>query len=211
MLTKVAYMSNPKDLIYIVDDDQALCKALRWLLESIDLKVETYYSAIDFLAAYQLSWRGCLLIDIRMPSMSGLQLQERLIELGNLIPIIMITGHGDVSMAVRAMKAGAVDFITKPFNDQALLEQIQAALSLNKDLENKKTVLSRYQCLTAREQQIMSGVVSGKMNKQIAFELEISHKTVELHRAHVMQKMEARTLADLVKMHFELNSKEKIA
>lgn len=197
-------MSHTTEIIYIVDDDEALCKALRWLLESVDLKVETFNSALDFLSAYQSNWRGCLLIDIRMPFMSGLQLQEKLIEIGNLIPIIMISGHGDISMAVRAMKAGAVDFITKPFNDQILLEQIQHALTLNKQVENKQTLLSRYQSLTLREQQIMCGVVDGKMNKQIAFDLQISPKTVELHRAHVMQKMGAKTFAELVKMNIEV-------
>jgi two-component system response regulator FixJ len=200
-------MHNQSQVIYIVDDDPALCKALRWLLESVNLKIVAYHSAIEFLQAYQLGWQGCLLIDIRMPLMSGLQLQEKLIELGNRIPIIMISGHGDISMAVRAMKAGAIDFITKPFNDQILLEQIQHALSQSKQTEIKQTLTNRYQALTAREQQIMERVVSGKMNKQIAHELDISHKTVELHRAHVMQKMEAKTLANLIRMHMEIADK----
>lgn len=200
-------MQEPEKVIYIVDDDKALCKALCWLLESINLKVIAYHSALDFLSAYDVNWLGCLLIDIRMPDMSGLQLQEKLIELSNRMPIIMISGHGDISMAVRAMKAGAVDFITKPFNDQVLLEQIQKALMLNKQVANRHSVQMHYQQLTPREQQILSGVVAGKMNKQIAFELDISHKTVELHRAHVMQKMGAKTLADLVKMYYELIEK----
>lgn len=193
--------------IYIVDDDEALCKALSWLLESIGLKTKAFHSAGDFLKVYDLCWRGCLLIDIRMPDISGLQLQEKLIELGNLIPIIMISGHGDISMAVRAMKAGAVDFITKPFNDQLLIEQIQAALMLNSQVESKHSIQKNYQQLTPREQQILAKVVAGKMNKEIAYELNISHKTVELHRSHVMQKMGAKTLADLVKMSYEITEK----
>lgn len=200
-------MSNPTDVIYIIDDEEDLCKALRWLLESVDLKVVSYNSALDFLKEYQTTWRGCLLIDIRMPLMSGLQLQEKLNDLGNVIPIIMISGHGDISMAVRAMKAGAVDFITKPFNDQILLEQIHTALSLSKQLQNKQSTLTRFRSLTTREQQIMLGVVAGKMNKQIAHDLNISPKTVELHRAHVMQKMGAKTFADLIKMHIDLEEK----
>lgn len=201
-------MSKQAPVIYIVDDDPILCKALRWLLESVNLKIEAYHSALDFLKVYQLSWQGCLLIDIRMPSMSGLQLQQKLIDLGNRMPIIMISGHGDISMAVRAMKAGAIDFITKPFNDQQLLEQIQYALSLSKQGDDKLSIISRYQSLTTREQQIMAGVVAGKMNKQIAHDLNISHKTVELHRSNVMQKMHAKTLADLIKMYLELSESE---
>lgn len=207
-------MLKPSQVIYIVDDDVDLCKALRWLMESVGLKVEVYYNAIDFLTAYQVTWQGCLLLDVRMPQMSGLQLQEKLIEMGNLIPIIMVSGHGDISMAVRAMKAGAVDFIVKPFNDQLLLEQIQNALVLNKQFENKQLILNRYKTLTLREQQVMADIVEGKMNKQIAYDLNISSKTVELHRAHVMQKMGAKNLAELVKIHFALtqdNHKEILA
>lgn len=200
-------MHNQTSVIYIVDDDPALCKALRWLLESVNLKIEAYHSAMDFLKAYQLTWQGCLLIDIRMPLMSGLQLQQKLIELGNRLPIIMISGHGDISMAVRAMKAGAIDFITKPFNDQLLLEQIQHALSTSKQTDDKLSIVRRYQSLTPREQQIMTGVVTGKMNKQIAHDLEISPKTVEFHRSNIMQKMHAKTLADLIKMNLELTEK----
>jgi FixJ family two-component response regulator len=195
---------NPSQTIYIVDDDEALCRALSWLLESVGLTSLAFHNAYDFLKAYQLNWRGCLLIDIRMPEMSGLQLQEKLIEMGNLMPIIMISGHGDISMAVRAMKAGAQDFITKPFNDQLLLEQIQASLVLNRSLDNKQSIQKNYQQLTPREQQILSGVVAGKMNKEIAYDLNISHKTVELHRSHVMQKMGAKTLAELIKMSYEI-------
>ena len=197
-------MSSTKQNIYIIDDDKDFCKALQWLLESVDLKVKVYHTAMEFLNEYQLAWRGCLLIDIRMPSMSGLQLQEKLIELGNLMPIIMISGHGDMAMAIRAMKAGAIDFITKPLNDQILLEQIQNALSLNSKNDSKQSVLECYQQLTAREQQIFSKVAEGKMNKQIASDLNISSKTVELHRANLMRKMDSRTLAELIKMYLLL-------
>lgn len=197
-------MDIHEQVIYVIDDDKAICKALSWLLESVELKVEIYHSAADFLKDYQLSWRGCLLIDVRMPLTSGLQLQDKLRELGNLMPIIMISGHGDISMAIRAMKAGAVDFITKPFNDQTLLEQIQNALKLNAQTSSKQSILSCYQQLTQREQQVFSKVVEGKMNKQIAYELNISNKTVELHRANLMKKMETKTLADLIKMYLRL-------
>jgi len=194
-------------VIYIIDDDVALCNALRWLIESVDLKVKIYHSALDFLKEYNFSWKGCLLVDIRMPIMSGLQLQDKLAEMGNLMPIIMISGHGDISMAIRAMKAGAIDFITKPFNDQILLEQIQKALELNVQTESKQTVLNCFQNLTFREQQIFEKVAEGKMNKQIAYELDISNKTVELHRSNLMKKMEAKTLAELVKMYLLLFEK----
>ena len=121
-------MNNTQGTIYVIDDDEAICKAIKWLLEPANLIVKIYHSAFTFLEEYNPNLRGCLLIDIRMPGISGLQLQERLVALGNSMPIIMLTGHGDISMAVRALKSGAFDFITKPFNDQYLLEQIQIAL-----------------------------------------------------------------------------------
>lgn len=200
-------MQMPKkdQKIYIIDDDIVLCNGLRWLLESINLKVETYHSTIDFLKEYKVDWCGCLLIDIRMPEMSGLQLQDRLIALGNPLPIIMISGHGDISMAIRAMKAGAIDFILKPFNDQQLLEQIQKALSLSIEIEIKKTVLNRYNKLSAREKEILTKILNGKMNKQISYELEISIKTVEFHRANIMQKMEADSILKLAKLDLPAN------
>lgn len=197
-------MSDLTPSVFVIDDDQALCQSLRWLLESVGLQVETYNSGASFLEKYNPERRGCLLIDIRMPGMSGLELQEQLIARHNLTPIIFITGHGDVPMAVRAMKAGAVDFITKPFNDQLLLELIQKAIAqdLNRpDIHQQRQYAERMAQLTARELEIMKLVVNGKLNKIIAHELGISIKTVELHRAHVMQKMQVKSLAELVKIH----------
>lgn len=193
-------MLEKNQKIYIIDDDVELCNGLRFLLESIELKVEIYHSAIDFLKAYKIAWQGCLLIDIRMPEMSGLQLQEKLVALGNLLPIIMISGHGDVSMAVRAMKAGAIDFILKPFNEQQLLEQIQKGIFLSEQIEIKQAVLNRYHKLSAREKEILTKVLSGRLNKQISFELEISIKTVEFHRANIMQKMKVNSILELAKL-----------
>ena len=201
--------------VYVVDDDAALCQSLSWLLESVGLPVETFNSAQAYLEKYNVKQRGCLLLDIRMKGMSGFELQEKLISLGNRLPIIMITGHGDIPMAVRAMKAGAVDFITKPFNDQLLLDLVQRVLA--EEIERKEEadvtvtsnannpeLLERYASLTAREREIMERVVDGKLNKQIAYELGISMKTVELHRAHVMQKMQVKSLAELVKACMQL-------
>jgi two-component system response regulator FixJ len=198
-------MSKKDQKIYIIDDDIELCNGLRWLLESINLKVETYHSAMDFLKVYKVDWCGCLLIDIRMPEMSGLQLQDRLIALGNPLPIIMISGHGDISMAVRAMKGGAIDFILKPFNDQQLLEQIQRAISLSKEIEIKQSALNRYNKLSARGKEILIKALNGKMNKQISHELGISIKTVECHRANIMQKMEAGSIVELAKLGLPIN------
>lgn len=192
---------NKQDTIYVVDDDEPICKAIQWLLEPANLEVKIYHSALTFLKNYNLNLRGCLLIDVRMPGMSGLQLQEQLISLGNTMPIIMLTAHGDVSMAVRALKAGAFDFITKPFNDQNLLEQIQSALLKDKNKSNMEDIWKRYKMLSNREKEIMECIIIGKMNKTIAYELDISIKTVELHRANIMQKMQAKNLVELVKMH----------
>lgn len=209
-------MPNTKNIptVYVVDDDAALCQSLSWLLESVGLPVATFTSAQAYLEQYNINQRGCLLLDIRMKGMSGFELQEKLISMGNRLPIIMITGHGDIPMAVRAMKSGAVDFITKPFNDQLLLDLVQRVLaeeSIRKEESNEvfnnsnnSELLERYASLTAREREIMERVVDGKLNKQIAFELGISMKTVELHRAHVMQKMQVKSLADLVKACMQL-------
>lgn len=195
-------MLEKEEKIYIIDDDVELCNGLKWLLESIHVRSEVYHSAIDFLKAYKDDWHGCLLLDIRMPEMSGLQLQEKLLTLGNSLPIIMISGHGDISMAVRAMKAGAIDFILKPFNEQQLLEQIQKGIAISRKIEIKQSVLSKYNNLSAREKEILTKVLNGKMNKQIAYDLGISIKTVEFHRANIMQKMETNSMIELAK--FEL-------
>ncbi len=206
-------MSN-KSLVYIVDDDNTLCKSIQWLVESIKIQATIFNNGFDFLAGFNPNAESaCILLDIRMPEMSGLELQEQLNARKNTIPIIFMTGHGDIAMAVRAMKAGAFDFITKPFNDQILLDQIQKALSHYRQttLTQNQTsqVEIRYKSLTQREKEVLKGVGQGKLNKTIAHELHISPKTVELHRARVMQKMEANSLAELLKFYLELEKELK--
>jgi FixJ family two-component response regulator len=190
--------------IFVVDDDQTVRNSLRWLLESLQLKVETYASATEFLVSYTPSRPGCLVLDVRMPEVSGLQLQEILAARGVHLPVILITGHGDVSTAVRAMKTGALDFIEKPFNDELLLERIQRGLEIDarqrrQDAE-RRAVLMRLAQLTARERDVLERVVAGKPNKVVAAELGISARTVEVHRAHIMEKMCADSLAALTAM-----------
>lgn len=190
--------------VYIVDDDKAVRDSLRWLIESIKLNVETFSSAQEFLENYRNNTISCLLLDIRMPGLSGLELQQELKQRGIHLPVIFITGHGDVPMAVRAMKAGAYDFIEKPFNDQELLDRIQQAL-LDYQCSREKQdyyreLKQRVERLTVREDEVMNMVVDGKQNKDIATKLGISTKTVEVHRAHVMDKMGASSVAELVRM-----------
>lgn len=191
-------------LVYIVDDDESVRDALGLLLESVDLKHQAFASADDFLAAYKPEQRGCLVLDIRMPGMSGLALQQRLNELGHRVPIIFITGHGDIPMAVDAMREGALDFIRKPFRDQELLDRIEQAL--NEDERRRETsadidtALQVAAALTPREQEVFERVCAGQANKVIAIELGISERTVEIHRGQVMQKSGARSLAELVRL-----------
>jgi two-component system response regulator FixJ len=195
---------RPEATVFVVDDDEAMRSSMRWLIESVGLRGEAFASPDEFLACYYPGRPGCLVLDVRMPGMSGLELQEKLISKEIQIPIIMITGHGDVPMAVRAMKAGAVDFIEKPFNDQVLLDCIQRALEKDAELrqiQGRRTeVAARLVQLTRREFEVMRMVVQGKSNKEIAGELNVSTKTVEAHRAKVMDKMQARSLAGLVRM-----------
>lgn len=201
-----------KPTVFVIDDDDDLCKSLQWLLESVGLSVKTFNNGHDFLANFSTHVHGCILMDIRMPQMSGLELQEQLNLQQNTLPIIFMTGHGDVPMAVRAMKAGALDFLVKPFNDQIMLEQIQKAIAKNSEYmaSNKyhADLCQRYTSLTAREREILQCIVAGKLNKVIAYELGISMKTVELHRAHVMQKMQATSFAELVKFYMLINEPE---
>ncbi|HEY5680539.1 MAG TPA: response regulator transcription factor, partial [Pseudomonadales bacterium] len=193
----------------VVDDDDSVRNSLRWLLESVDLAVETYATAEAFLEAYDRARPGCLVLDIRMPGMSGLELQERLLEDKAPIPIVFITGHGDIPMAVEAMKRGAIDFIRKPFRDQELLDRIHAALNADEDqrgaYDNLTTIRERVAALTPREHEVFERVAQGQANKVVAIELGISERTVEIHRSQVMQKTEARTLADLVRMKLTLD------
>jgi two-component system response regulator TtrR len=189
--------------IYVVDDDEAMRDSMTWLLEGEGYKVACFDSAEVFLKARHDAMRGCLVLDVRMPEMSGLELHEKLDALGSHLPIIFITGHGDVPMAVAALQRGACDFIEKPFHNEDLLSRITRALEVDSQIAARKqrnsAVAHRLELLTQREREVMLLVVAGKLNKQVADELNISMKTVEAHRARVMEKMSVRTLAELVK------------
>ncbi len=191
--------------VFIVDDDAAIRFAMQALMESVNLTHEIFASADEFLEKTTEQRPGCLVLDIRMPGLGGLELQEELIKRGNTLPIIFITGHGDVPMAVEAMQKGAVDFIQKPFRDQELLDRIREALATDEERreaqQHHAEVAGRLDRLTNREREVFDLVVTGKPNKVIAYELGVSQRTVEIHRARVMEKMQARSLADLVKMH----------
>jgi FixJ family two-component response regulator len=190
--------------VFVVDDDADVRKALKWLIESVNLQAELFASAEEFLDGYAQELAGCVVLDVRMPGMGGLALLERLQERGCHLPIIILTGHGDVPLAVRALKAGAFDFIEKPFAGQPMVERIQKALEIGQ--EQRKNALeineiaARMALLTAREREVLSLVVDGKANKTISAELGISEKTVETHRKNLMEKLRARSLADLVHM-----------
>ena len=195
--------------VYVIDDEQDVCDALRMLIKSVGLPVETFPSALDFLDHYELDRPGCIVADIRMPGMSGLDLQQKLNAMGALIPVIIISGHADVPTAVRAIQEGAEDLLEKPFSDQLLLDKIQGAIRKDhgrRISHREQGRLSRcYDNLTPREREIMAAVVAGKMNKVIAYELNITTRTVEMHRSHLMEKMEATCLADLLRLAQELD------
>ena len=190
--------------VFVVDDDQAVRDSLADLMDSVGLKVQTYATAIDFLADYSAERLGCLVLDIRMPGMSGLELQKELNRRESMLPIILITGHCDVPMAVQAIREGALDFIQKPFRDQELLDRVNQALnSCNTQQNNQRqaqSVKNHIHDLTPREHQVMEMVIEGKANKVIAIDLGLSQRTIEVHRANVMHKLEARSLADLVRI-----------
>jgi len=196
--------SGPIPTVFVVDDDQAMRSSLKWLIESIGMQVKTYGSADEFLSSYFLDRAGCLLLDVRMPGMSGLDLQAYLAQEDSRLPVIIITGHGDVAMAVKAMKSGAVDFIEKPFYDEKLLTSIRNALEFDEKrraLQSRRTEITvRLAELTPREHEVMAMVTEGRANKEIATVLGVSTKTVEAHRARVMDKMGASSLAELVRM-----------
>lgn len=206
----IAVASPREPTVFVVDDDQAMRNSLQWLIESVGMNVECFSSAEDFLKSYYPGRSGCLLLDVRMPGMSGLDLQEYLVRNDIRIPVIIITGHGDVPMSVRAMKAGAIDFIEKPFNDELLLDAIRNALVLDENQRDRQAELAELAAklahLTPREHEVMDMVTLGKSNKEIANLLGVSAKTVEAHRARVMEKMQARSLADLVRM--AMNAKQ---
>jgi len=189
---------------FVVDDDEAVRSSLRMLLKSLGIPAVTHGSAAEFLAEYDLEQPGCLILDVRMPGISGLELQDELNRRGAIIPVIFITGHGDVPMAVEAMQHGAVDFLQKPFSDKDLSDRVQRALAA--DLRNraqlgeKDQIRARIAMLTPRERQVLALVTLGKANKAIAGDLGVSQRTVEIHRAHLMEKMGAASLAHLVRM-----------
>lgn len=208
-------MSTLDPIVYIIDDDQAMVESLSWIIESIGLRVKTFYRAQDFLEQYDPQQHGCLLLDVRMPGMSGPELQSRLNNEGlPILPIIFISGHGDVPLAVRVMKAGAIDFLTKPFNDQVLIESINKALRLDKANREKRQesaqARAKFALLSPREVQVLQGIVAGKPNKVISAELRISLKTVEAHRASVMKKMGVKSVPELVKLVLTNTIEEKI-
>ena len=204
-------MKTPAETVIVVDDDEAVRSSLRLLMKSVGLAVETYGSASDFLAAYNAAVPGCLVLDVRMPGMSGLELQEQLNLKGAIIPVIFVTGHGDVPMAVEAMQHGAFDFLQKPFRDQDLLDRIQRALASDREnraqLTQKDQIRARLESLTPREREVLQLMTRGRPNKLMAADLGLSQRTIEIHRARVMEKMQAASLAQLVRMTLELEEK----
>jgi FixJ family two-component response regulator len=197
-------MTTLTQTVFVVDDDVAVRQSLSLLIRSMGLSVESFESAQAFLSSCDPERSGCLVLDIRMPGMSGLEMQEELHRRSIDLPVIFITGHGDVAMAVRAMKLGAVDFIEKPFNDQQLLDRINQALEVDRAARaaraERATLASRIELLSPREREVMDRIVAGQANKVIAIELGLSERTVEIHRAKVMTKTGARSLAELVTM-----------
>jgi FixJ family two-component response regulator len=198
------FETNNRAVVHVVDDDASLCGALESLFESVGLDTVTYGAARDFLNASLADQPGCIVIDIRLPDMSGLEFQAQLTQVGVRLPVIMMTGYGDIPMTVRAMKRGAMDFLSKPFRDQDMLDAVMAAIERDRQRrtadDNASQLRQRFGTLTPREQQVMMLVTTGKMNKQVAGELGVSEITAKIHRGAAMRKMGARTLADLVRM-----------
>jgi two-component system, LuxR family, response regulator FixJ len=208
-IAQPAKENKGKPTVCIVDDDDGMRRALSVLMTTVGYNTVAFARPAEFLAKYDASVPGCVVLDVRMPEMSGLEVQQQLNRSGAMVPIILMTGHGDIPMAVQAMKDGAFDFLQKPFRDQDLLDRINAALKL--DAENRQSVerhadlKRREHSLTAREREVMGLVVDGRANKVIAIDLGLSERTVEIHRANVMDKMGARSVAHLVKMHLMLS------
>jgi FixJ family two-component response regulator len=203
-------MSEPRPLVFVVDDDPIVCRALKRLIQSMGLAVETFTSARDFLQAKHAQVPSCLVLDVRLPDLSGLNLQEKLADARIDLPIIFMTGYGDIPMTVRAMKAGALDFLTKPLKDQELLDAIQRGIEQHRRRLNERAEITklqtRYDSLTPRERQVFPLVAQGRLNKQIAAELGASEKTIKIHRGQVMLKMKADSVADLVRMAQKLEA-----
>jgi FixJ family two-component response regulator len=197
-------VTSIESVVFVVDDDASVREALSSLIRSIGLRVETFGSAQEFWSYRRTDAAACLVLDVRLPGLSGLDLQRDLAEAGEKIPIIFITGHGDIPMTVRAMKAGAAEFLPKPFREQDLLDAIGQAIERDHQARRERAevakIRDRYQTLTAREREVAALIVKGKLNKQVAAELGISEITVKVHRRHIMEKMKVRSLADLVRM-----------
>lgn len=201
-----------KALVHVVDDDPAIRDSVQCLLASIDIDTVCYASARDFLDAPNTMQPGCILMDLRMPDMSGLELQNLCAERPQRKPVIFMTGYADVDVSVKAMRQGATEFLTKPVNDEQLLQTVREAVKLNRSQQaqynRRATLQARYDLLSERERQVLEGIVAGGSNKQIAQDLHISHKTVELHRSNVMAKMHARSLAELVRLYIQICPEE---
>jgi len=197
-------MTEPTPVVFVVDDDASVCRAIQRLVESVGLQVEIFASAQEFLGSRRPGVPSCLVLDIRLPKTSGLELQRQLTDANIHIPVIFITAHGDIPMTVRAMKAGAVEFLTKPFHDQDLLDAVQQALERDKTRRVQEAEVAklrqRYESLTSRERDVLPLVVSGLLNKQIAAEIRTSEATVKVHRSRLMRKMGAESLPELVRM-----------
>jgi FixJ family two-component response regulator len=206
-------MNDPEALVFIVDDDTSTREALKLLLHSVRLRVQDFPSADAFLAADRPDVPSCVILDVRMPGASGLDLQQQLLGAGIHIPLIFLTGHADVRISVRAMKAGAAEFLTKPASDQELIDAVHQAIAASRQARARSAELGelrrRFELLTSRERQVLGLVVDGRLNKQIAGELGLSLVTVKLHRGHLMQKMQAGSVAELVKIAQRLNGASK--
>lgn len=200
--------SNRQPTIFVVDDDEAMRDSIRWLLESVSLDARMFSSASDFVASCDPAEEGCLLLDVRMPGMSGMELLEMLKYSGISLPVIIITGHGDVPMAVRALKHGAFDFIQKPFNAQGLLERVNAALEVDRKNRQRSREIERrrayFAALTDRETEVVEWLVAGKSSKVIAQKLKISPKTVDIHRANIMRKLNVKSVVEIAQLRLDL-------